>query len=150
MPVWAIWAISGSDSGPRTGWAAATAALVLASDSSISLPIRPPLKPPTAAPMAAPAPVWPVALPTSAPGAPRQADHRRQLSGRGAEQRAGAGVEARLRPGRPAVGLHGHPDLAGNALPPRPPGRPAGLRRPPPHDAHGAAGSIPAGRFARG
>ena len=69
----------------------------------------------------------------------RRPDHRGLLARRGAVLLAHPGTEDRLRPRRPAVGLHGHADLVRDAHPPRPRRRPAGLRRPPAHDEDGAA-----------
>src|SRR5271163_1010551 len=73
-------------------------------------------------------------------------DHRGLLAGGCAVVLADSGVEGRLRPRRPAVGLHGHADLAAHAHAPGPRRRPAGLRGPPADDAHGPAAHLPAHR----
>ena len=70
----------------------------------------------------------------------RRSHDRGLLARRRAELLAAAGAEPRLRPGRPAVVVHGHRDVVRHARPSRPHRGAAGVRRPAADDEDGAAG----------
>ena len=76
----------------------------------------------------------------------RRPDDRRLFARRRANLLAVSGAEAGLRPGRPAVVVHGHRNVVRHARPFGPHRGAAGVRGPPADDENDAAGDLHAGR----